>query len=511
MAIERFTERGRKATALCWFAAALTVGVLGAGVMGEGAESSAPRAAGRADDGAFRWFSVPIDVGGLAKGSCGVPVGCAIDFSKMLAELGVAGAVDERTLRLLRVGGDGKAVERAVQFEAAAMPRAKRRTLLPGTTEKVSYLAEHPAGRTPTGVKVAGRLTWIVRDAPEGTARYRLLFGVRRGGRMIQVPYAPRNLRGFDERGRATPVRLFPVMQIRPLWPVGGRLHVSESGRRVTTYHVGPTREPAAGDPLAERRPYLYPVIGPDRVSLTEVGKPHDPTGSHAHHRSVWIAHANVDGHDFWSRRGGAILHAGFESMADGPLFCRLVHKTRWLAGGRALLAGRRELTVWRAVPDFRLIDVAIELSPAGSKAVTLGRTNFGLLAVRVAQSMTVFDGGGEILSARGDRNEQGAHTKRAAWIDQSGPVGRGKWGGVAILDHPGNPNHPTAWHCRNDGWAGASFNMAESTPIQPGRPLKLRYRLVLHRHSAAKANVARRFEEYRARPTVRIGRAKEQ
>ena len=492
-------------------AAALAMGGWEAPVRAQDADRHAPAAtrAAKADD-AFRWFAVALEVKDLPKGARFVPVRCRVDFSAILSGLGVAGAADERTLRLECVSAGPKAVAEPVQFEPDPQPRPKRRRLLGGTTKKVSYLAEHPAGRTPPDVKVAGTLTWIVRSAPRGSVRYRLRFGVARAGRLIQVPYAPQNLRGFDAAGRSTPVRDFPRMQVRPLWPVDGVLHVREAERLVTSYHIGPTRPPAKGDALAIRRPFLYPVIGPDGVSLTEVGKPHDPTGSHAHHRSIWIAHAGVGGQDFWSQRGGTIAHDGFDAIEDGPVFCRIVHKTRWLAGGRAILRGRRALTFYRVAAGFRLIDVDLELSPAGKKPVTLGKTNFGLLSVRVRQSMTVFDGGGEIVNAAGDRNEQGAHTKRAAWIDQSGPVAPGKWAGAAVLDHPANVNHPTAWHCRNDGWAGASLNMHAPTTIEPTRPLKLRYRLVLHRHDARKAKVAQRWEEYRAEPAATLGKAAE-
>ena len=467
------------------------------------------RAGAKNGDDAFRWFAVDLEVRSLPKDSRFVPVRCPVDFSKLLADLRVSGAVDERTLRLECISPDGKAVEQPVQYDPLVQPRPKQQRLSDATRGKVSYLAEYPAGRTPEGVRVAGTLTWIVRGSPPPTARYRLRFGVARRGMLIQVPYAPRNLRGFDAQGRPTPAGHFPRMQIRPLWPVGGMLHIREDGRQVASYHVGPAAEPAAADALTARRPFLYPLNGPDGVSLTEVGKPHDPTGSHAHHRSVWIAHASVNGRDFWSRRGGVIAHNGFEAMTYGPVFCRLVHKTRWLAGGKAVVLGRRALTFYRTAPDFSLVDVDLEFAPAAGE-VTFGKTNFGFLAVRVAQSMTVFDGGGEIVNAAGDRNEQGAHTKRAAWIDQSGPIAPGKWGGVAVLDSPGNANHPTAWHCRNDGWAGASFNMAAPATIEPGKTLKLRYRLVLHRHNAAGADVARRFLEYSAKPTVRVGRARE-
>ncbi len=459
----------------------------------------------------MQWFSVPVTVEGLPAGSERVPVSCPVDFSRILSDLNAPGAVDERALRLEWLPAEGKVVEQPVQFMASVQPRPKRRRLLPGTTEKVSYLAEHEAGRTPPGVKVAGTLTWIVRVAADGTARYRLRFGVPRGGRLIQVPYPPHNLRGFDADGRATAVRWFPRMQVRPLWPLGGVLHVREDNEPVTSYHIGPSLKQLAQAAIGVRRPFLYPVNGPDGVSLTELGKPHDPRGTHAHHYSLWIAHASVAGQDFWSERGGCIVHDGFESIEDGPVFCRLIHKTRWIGGGKALLRGRRSLTFYKSAGDFRLIDVDLDFAPAGPGPVTLGKTPFGFLAVRVAGSMTVFDGGGEILNAGGDRNEQGAHRKRAAWIDLSGPVAPGKWGGIAVLDHPGNPDHPTRWHCRNDGWAGASVCMDRPRTIKPPEKLKLLYRLHLHRHNAKKAQVARRYEEYRARPVVRLGRPQKQ
>src|SRR5262249_6870375 len=143
--------------------------------------------------------------------------------------------------------------------------------------------------------------------------------------------------------------------------------------------------------------PFLYPVNGPDGIGLTEFGKPHDPTGSHDHHYSLWVAHTSVNGRDFWGEKGGLILHQRFDLLEDGPVFCRLVQATAWNFGGTYLLRERRTLTVYRTPEHFRLLDLELELTPAGAEAVTLGKTSFGLLAVRVAQSMSVFDGGGEI------------------------------------------------------------------------------------------------------------------
>jgi hypothetical protein len=199
-------------------------------------------------------------------------------------------------------------------------------------------------------------------------------------------------------------------------------------------------------------------------------------------------------------------MHEGFEDLEDGPLFCRITQKTLWRKPGVDLLRERRTTTFYSSQPNYRLIDISLEFSPAGEAAVTLGETSFGFLAARVAQSMSVFDGGGEILNSEGDRNEQRAHLKRARWLDQSGPVMRDRWGGVAILEHPENLGSPSGWHCRNDGWAGAAFNMEKPLTLAASHTLLLRYRLVLHRWDAIRGEVARRYEEYAAKSAVKLG-----
>ena len=235
----------------------------------------------------------------------------------------------------------------------------------------------------------------------------------------------------------------------------------------------------------------------------------HDPTGSHAHHYSLWVGHASVGGHDFWSEKGGTIIHEQLEQLEDGPVFCRLVQRSKWSVDGLDLLRERREIRVYDTPTDFRLIDLDSEFQPAGRDPVTLGKTSFGLLAARVAQSMTPFDGGGEITNSHGDRNEQQAHLKHADWIDQSGPVGPEKWEGLAMLDHPSNVNHPTVWHCRNDGWAGAAFDAEGPYTIEPAKPLRLRYRVLLHRGDASAGAVAEHYKGFAAEPIIHIGRAK--
>src|SRR4051794_24318845 len=78
-----------------------------------------------------------------------------------------------------------------------------------------------------------------------------------------------------------------PRMQAIPL--PSSQVSFQRDGEEITRYYAG-----------AEfKRSFLFPVIGPSGRSLTRMGHPHDPV-THSHHNSVWIAHQNVDGANFW-------------------------------------------------------------------------------------------------------------------------------------------------------------------------------------------------------------------
>ena len=78
-----------------------------------------------------------------------------------------------------------------------------------------------------------------------------------------------------------------PRCEIKPL--PNHELLFSLDGDESTRWHCGKQYP----------RPFFYPLNGPSGVSLTRMGHPGAP--NHDHHRSVWFAHHDVDGHNFWS------------------------------------------------------------------------------------------------------------------------------------------------------------------------------------------------------------------
>src|SRR5439155_1193222 len=115
------------------------------------------------------------------------------------------------------------------------------------------------------------------------------------------------------------------------------------------------------------------------------------------------------------------------------------------------------------------------------AESLEFGKTNFGFLAVRVAKSLSVHFGGGQLTSSAGDIGEAKIFGKKAAWVDYSGPVPGDRTEGITYFDHPQNPGHPTHWHVREDGWMGASACL--SGPLTTTRKTPLVFRYLLHAH----------------------------
>jgi hypothetical protein len=264
-------------------------------------------------------------------------------------------------------------------------------------------------------------------------------------------------------------VRPVPRLQIVPM-PYE-QASFQRDGVEITRYHFG----------TGLRRPFLFPVIGPAGRSLTRMGHPHDPE-THSHHSSVWMSHADVGGVDFWSDRGdGTVRQKRIVEYRDDGASSAAVAENEWVdKDGRVLLNEMRTVSVvllegreWLLVID--------STCTARDRPVTLGKTPFGLLGVRMAKTIGVHDGGGRIRNAEGGVNEKEILWQRARWVDYSGATEDGKLEGITLFDHPQNPNHPSYFHVRNDGWMGASLTYDGPRDIVPDRPLHLRYGLYIH------------------------------
>jgi len=287
--------------------------------------------------------------------------------------------------------------------------------------------------------------------------------------------------------------RPVPAMQVVPL--PDDRAAVTRDGVELTRYHFGPTL----------RRPFLFPLIGPAGRSLTRMGHPRDPE-THSHHNSVWVAHNDVDGESFWDDRGpGRIVHRRILRYDDADDAATIVALNAWVGkGDRVHLLERRGMTVRPLADGQWLLLLDLQLDAEAGPAV-LGATPFGMVGVRLAKTIGVSDGGGRIRNSEGNEGEQGpdgGFRKRARWVDYSGPITGSAAEGIALFDHPANPNHPSPFHVRDDGWMGASLTLDGPITVRPGTPLRLRYGLFVHGGVPRPERIEERWAEF-ARTTI--------
>jgi hypothetical protein len=300
------------------------------------------------------------------------------------------------------------------------------------------------------------------------------------------------------------------------LTPLTNSVRVEIGGRPFTEYFFA-----------GAKRPYFYPVLAPDGTSLVRdfpmkqtEGEDHD----HPHHRSLWFAHSNVNGIDFWNEGTagtsfpkGTIEHDALLETKSGDVGV-IRDLNRWLApDGKLICTDERTMRI-HGDATTRMIDFEVTIHALPDTPLLMGDGKDGVMAIRLAQWMTMphkvqqkdIPGVGHIVTAKGER-DGAAWGTRGDWCDYFAEH-NGKTYGVAIFDNPGNLRHPTWWQARDYGLFAANpfgqhdFEPAAKHPagignysIPAGDSLTLRYRFYFHNGDEKAAHVAERYADYAA------------
>jgi hypothetical protein len=244
-------------------------------------------------------------------------------------------------------------------------------------------------------------------------------------------------------------------------------------------------------------RPFFFPVVGPSGRSLTRMGHPAAP--DHGHHRSLWWGHQNVGGVNFWEERGGLqqIRQDEWVHYQDGADEAGMVVRLGWYDSHKVRLLQQELIAVYRPLPQWAgWLELQSTFTPVLDE-LPLGKTNFGFLGLRVAASMSAHYGGGRLSSSEGGVGEKAVFGRPARWVDYSGPIRDEAWEGITWFDHPANPQHPTAWHVRDDGWMSAAFCLREAYTLRKSAPLRLRYGFHIHARDVVTEFAADRLQRF--------------
>ena len=285
--------------------------------------------------------------------------------------------------------------------------------------------------------------------------------------------------------------------EVLPL--AGHQVSLRVDGIEITRWHYGPDYP----------RPFFYPFNGPSGSSLTRMGHPGAP--NHDHHRSIWFAHHDLEGNDFWSDGTKAkIRQKQWIAYVDGDDEAIMACLLGWFdEEGVEVMEQELVVALSPLVEGGSLMEIQSTFLPAkGCSQIQLGKTNFGFLAVRVAKSISKHFGGGEILDSEGRVGESAIFGMQSRWMDYSGRVAALRsssrhWEpeGITYFDHALNLRYPSYWHVREDGWMGASFGFAEDYLIKTDQPLVLRYLLHAHHGPYDSTRANKLASEFSKRP----------
>jgi hypothetical protein len=284
-------------------------------------------------------------------------------------------------------------------------------------------------------------------------------------------------------------------------YPATGRWHLTETGALVLAYNYQ-TNDP--GNRLASIHPdylkyakarsdYIHPLMGLDGEEMTL-----DWPVDHPHHRGIYWAWPEVE-----CGEGRGDLHAlqrvfarptGRCSGQGGPLFAQVsAENIWWWEDRKPLVREQASLRIWRANEAGRWVDLEFQFT-ALEDGVTVARREtklYGGLNVR--------------LSAVKDQQiichtDPAGTTPRIAWADLNGlfPGGR-RPTGLAIFQHPTNPDYPGEW-VKFEGlnWLQPTFPESGTRyALKKDRPLTLKYRLWIHAGQVEETEMAQLGSAY--------------
>jgi len=264
-----------------------------------------------------------------------------------------------------------------------------------------------------------------------------------------------------------------PGFEFRELNPTS--VELLEDGKPVYVYNYGMTLKPGVNEDR-RRAGYLHPVWTPRGTVVTD-----DFPADHPHHRGIFWAwpHVKTSGGDFdlWGIRG---IHQKFVRWMEktvSPGQARLAVENVWEAGGRRLVKETALVVAHRAAANRRVLDFTLAFEPLGEPVLLLGESSskkgYGGFCVRFAERHNTW-----IHTDRG-KEEADSNMVPHPWAELSADYD-GRRATVRVEISPQNPGYPNGWCLRHYGFLGVNFPGTTAYALRRGKPLELRYRVIV-------------------------------
>ncbi|HID20872.1 MAG TPA: hypothetical protein EYP14_00515, partial [Planctomycetaceae bacterium] len=242
------------------------------------------------------------------------------------------------------------------------------------------------------------------------------------------------------------------------------------------------------------RKPHFHPVAVPGGPTLT-VNSPPD----HPWHHGLWFSWKSINGLNYWEedretgRSQGRTEWAEPKIDVQDDFSARIVLELTYRPPGKEPVL--RERRVVEISPPTRDRVYAFDWSStftAGDEKVVLDRTpipgepggkpwgGYAGLSVRFTDGFR----NAIAVDTKGPVAFDGTRYRgRSPAMDYSGSIG-GSVAGIAIFDHPKNPNAPTPWYvirAKPMRYMSPAVICYDAMELKPHESFSLRYRIVVH------------------------------
>ncbi len=243
-----------------------------------------------------------------------------------------------------------------------------------------------------------------------------------------------------------------------------------------------------------EDKPYFHPIALTDGTVLTEL-RPAD----HIWHRGLWWSWKAINGLNYWEEDKETFLAKGRNQITKVKVKAHPdksadaeIHISYHPPDKPAVLLEQRLLKIsppdekgiyyidWKSTFTAKDKDVFLDRTPILGQPNGVAWGGYAGLSIRLADN------------AKNRKAIDSAHRQfpdefnnaKARWLDYTVEAAPGKEAGIAVLDHPSNPRHPTPWYIilgQGMKYFSPAFLFYEPYTLEANDTLTFKYRILIH------------------------------
>jgi hypothetical protein len=285
-----------------------------------------------------------------------------------------------------------------------------------------------------------------------------------------------------------------------------GSITFMADGKNLLTYQYATVYPPNGADTSYKRSGFIHPLFTPHGQVLTRIQPP-----DHYHHYGIWNPWTHTvfekDTVDFWNlkEKQGTVRFEKFISQKSKRKFAAYtalhVHVVFKKDGNEKIALNEwQSVKVYTPAKDsnYYIVDITSTMQCASQSPFLIVAYRYAGFGWRATEYWD--KNNSEMLTSEGKTRDNTDNTK-AKWIIVYGLLPGDDEGGIVMLSHPSNYNHPEPlriWDKKQNGGRGDVFANFATTKdkdwlLEPGKKYTLNYRLIVFKgkFDAAKAENA--------------------